>query len=92
MKENKIEVKEKLLIEYLYLDLSCCERCQGGYENLKSAVQALALPLSDYDVAIKHVYIDTEQKAIAHKFLSSPTIRINGTDILGEVKENNCAS
>ena len=83
-----------LSVEYLYLDLSCCDRCQGGEQNLETALEQITPELfkKGYYATLKKVYIDTEQKAIEHKFLSSPTIRVNGFDIIESIKENNCSA
>ena len=38
----------------------------------------------------KKVEMSTAELAREHRFLSSPTIRVNGRDIGGPVKENDC--
>jgi len=37
--------KKQLLIDFLYLDLSVCERCQGTDKNLEDAIQDVSCVL-----------------------------------------------
>ena len=92
--QNCCENKEQLKIEYLYLGLSICERCQGAEQNLEDAIEESIPILQDkgYVVTFKKIYIESEQCAIKYKSLSSPTIRVNGVDIFEDVKENICES
>jgi len=50
------------------------------------------LRLTGVDVTINKVHIDSEEKAIQYKFVSSPTIRVNSRDIQLEVRESLCQS
>lgn len=87
------ETAEKnVLVEYLYLDLKTCDRCIGTDQVLDEVMGAItpALQLSGYRVENRKVEIDSPELAEKFKFMSSPTIRINGRDIFGEVKENRC--
>lgn len=79
-------------IEYLFLDLKTCDRCIGTDRLLDDVVKTIspALSLAGYTVDYQKIEIDTPNLAIKHQFSSSPTIRINGKDIGGEVKENSC--
>ncbi len=81
-----------LLIDFLFLDLSVCERCQGTDKNLDDALEAVSavLTAAGYSVTVNKVNVITEELARKYKFLSSPTIRINGRDIAVDFKENNC--
>lgn len=86
-KEEKI-----LLIDFLYLDLSICERCQGADNNLDEAIKEVSgvLKAAGYDLEINKVNITTKELAVKYEFISSPTIRINGRDITLELKESTC--
>lgn len=86
------ESGKKVLVEYLYLDLQACDRCIGTDDALDEVMTVLepALQLAGYKVEYKKIEIETEEMAKQHKFLSSPTIRVNGQDICVSVKENNC--
>ena len=70
--------KKKVNIEFLYLDLSVCERCQGTESNLDSAIKDLSAVLQSagYEVEVSKINITSPELAIKHEFLSSPTIRV----------------
>lgn len=82
----------KVLIEYLYLDLKTCDRCVGADKVLDEVLTVItpAFQMAGYYIELKKVEITTTQMAQEHRFLSSPTIRINGQDICGNVTENAC--
>ena len=84
--------KKKLYIEYLYLDLHTCDRCIGTDAVLEETISALrpALELAGYEISYQKIEMTTAQIAQQYMFLSSPTIRVNGNDIFGYIKENNC--
>lgn len=84
--------KKEVKIEYLYLDLDTCDRCVGTDAVLEDVIVELtpALELTGYSVSYSKIKIDNEELAVQHRFVSSPTIRINGRDICDEVKESDC--
>jgi hypothetical protein len=49
-----------------------------------------AFVLAGYRIAYRKTEITGEQDAVLHQFVSSPTIRVNGRDICGVVKESDC--
>ncbi len=49
-----------------------------------------ALELAGYEIEYKKVKMKTTKLAQQYQFLSSPTIRVNGTDICTSVKESSC--
>lgn len=79
-------------IDFLYLDLTVCGRCQGAETNLEEAIDDVIGTLTErgYKVALNKVNICSKELAIEHEFISSPTIRINGEDIALEVRESVC--
>ncbi|MEA4915038.1 MAG: DUF2703 domain-containing protein [Christensenella sp.] len=81
-----------VLVEYLYLDLNTCERCVGTEQELDDVVMALtpALSLAGYTLEYRKIEMTTREIATQHRFLSSPTIRVNGRDICTTVAENDC--
>lgn len=85
---------KQLNVEYLYLDLSCCERCQDAEKNLGTALEELAPELNarGYTASLKKIYMATKEDAAKYEFFSSPTIRVNGADIFDDIKENNCSA
>ena len=85
---------KKIEIEFLYLDLNVCERCQGSDKNLDKALQILQPTLTEigYEIRVKKINVNTEALAKHYRFMSSPTIRINNVDIQEDVQEDNCKS
>lgn len=84
--------RKQLVIDFLYLDLNVCERCQGADKNLEAAVSEVSpvLKAAGYEVIVNKVNITSKELAEEYLFVSSPTLRINGKDITIEVKESNC--
>ncbi len=85
--------KEKVVdIEYLYLDLNTCERCVGTDKVLEGVLDELrnAFKIAGYSLEYHKVKIETAEMAKKYRFLSSPTIRVNGRDICDSVQENDC--
>ncbi|MEA5144347.1 MAG: DUF2703 domain-containing protein [Oscillibacter sp.] len=84
--------EKKIVVEYLYLDLKTCDRCIGTDNVLDEVMLTLtpALELAGYEVEYKKVKMDTAKIAEQFRFLSSPTIRVNGQDICHSVAENSC--
>lgn len=87
-------VGRRINIDFLYLDLSVCTRCQGADTSLDDALNDVSkvLETTGVEVVVNKVNILSEEQAIKYQFVSSPTIRINGRDIKMEVKENICES
>ena len=85
---------KKMLIDFLYLDLEVCTRCQGTDQVLEDAVADVQqiLQAAGVSVEINKVNVNTAAIAIEYQFVSSPTIRINGRDIDVDVKESLCES
>ena len=91
---NQIDESKKIIIDFLYLDLDICTRCQGTEEGLDEAIKDVArvIQLTGAEVVVNKIHIENREMAIQHKFISSPTIRVNGKDIQMEVKESLCES
>ncbi|HAM63145.1 MAG: hypothetical protein A2Y20_04930 [Firmicutes bacterium GWF2_51_9] len=83
-----------IVIDFLYLDLNTCERCLGTDQVLENVIADIAPALinKDYTITLRKTKIDSVERAFQYHFVSSPTILVNGIDILGEVKENLCES
>ena len=84
--------KEVVIVDYLYLDLSVCDRCQGTDERVAKAVEAVRpiMDMAGYNIVMNKVEIENEYLAERFEFLSSPTVRVNGVDICPTVIENEC--
>lgn len=85
-------LEKSVVVEYLYLDLKSCDRCIGTDNVLDEVMVTLTptLKLAGYEVSYKKVEMETAEIAKKYQFLSSPTIRVNGSDICMSVKENSC--
>jgi glutaredoxin len=83
-----------VVIDFLYLDLSVCEWCKGTDKSLEEALNDISnvLEASDIDVVVNKINVTSKELAIKHKFITSPTIRVNGKDIQMEVRESLCDS
>ena len=86
--------KRQIKIDFLYLDLSVCTRCQGTDSVLDEALAEVSklLEAAGAEVVINKINVNSEELAMTYKFVSSPTIRVNGHDIQVEVRENLCES
>lgn len=94
VEQHEKEKSNKVIIDFLYLDLDTCNRCQGTDQGLTEAINDVAkvLELTGVEVVVNKIHIDSTKKAIQYRFKSSPTIRVNGRDIQDKVKESLCKS
>lgn len=92
--QESLEIKRRITIDFLFLDLSVCTRCQGTDKSLDDALSEVSkvLEATGIEVIVNKINVTSEELAIMHKFISSPTIRVNGRDIQMEVKESLCES
>ncbi|HWD47430.1 MAG TPA: DUF2703 domain-containing protein [Actinomycetota bacterium] len=83
-----------LQIEFLFLDLDTCTRCRATDATLLEAIERTrpALNAAGVAVSVTKTLVVSEAQAQALGFVSSPTIRINGVDIAGELVESACDS
>jgi hypothetical protein len=81
-------------IELLALDLNTCTRCVGSQANLEHAlaITRQVLQATGHNVQVQTILIESEEQARHHRFMTSPTIRINGHDIALETLESHCDS
>lgn len=86
--------KRTIQLDFLYIDLNTCTRCVGTDENLEVAIESVAdvLAVTNTDLLVNKVLIETEEQAQTYQFVSSPTIRVNGQDIALEFRESQCDS
>jgi len=101
--ESKSDVAEELssekeirsiLIEFLYIDITQCKRCQELRNRLEEVVSSLRNLLLEtgIDISVRKKHIQTEAEARKVGLKSSPTIRLNGRDIQPDLKEKVCES
>ncbi len=86
--------KRKIVIDFLFLDLNVCTRCQGADDSLDQAINEVSkiLESTGIDVVVNKINVISKELALQYQFLSSPTIRVNGNDIQMEIKESLCES
>lgn len=84
----------QISIDLLALDLDTCGRCVGSLTNIETAIELLrpALKAIGTEVRVRKTLITSEEQARRHRFASSPTIRIDGRDIVLETRESECAA
>lgn len=88
------QAEKRLDIDLMYIDLSVCDRCQGTEQNLDEAIASVKslLQVAGYRVNLNKIHVESEEQARALKFVTSPTIRINGHDIQLQAEESHCSS
>ena len=81
--------KKTVVVDFLYLDLTVCERCQGADKRVERAVELCrpVLAACGYDIALNSVNVDSEWLAEQYNFYSSPTVRVNNVDICPSIEE-----
>ena len=84
----------KIDVELLALDLDVCTRCVGTLTNIEKAIETVqeVLDTTGFEVIVHKTLIKSEEQAHQHRFVASPTIRINGRDITPETLESHCDS
>jgi len=85
---------KSLDIEFLYLDLNHCDRCQTSEASLAEAIAEVetVLKATGIQVKVQKIHVQNEEQARQLDFVTSPTIRLNGQDIQLDFKESNCGS
>lgn len=88
------QARVALGIDFLFLDLTTCARCLGADRSLESALEVVRdmLEATGVKVEVNRVLVDSEDRARALRFVSSPTIRIDGDDVALELRESSCGS
>jgi Domain of unknown function (DUF2703) len=81
-------------IELLALDLTSCTRCIGTLENIERAIDTVrpVLEVTGAQVNVRKLVIESEERARHSRFVTSPTVRINGKEIAFEALESKCDS
>lgn len=84
--------KKTVVVDFLFLDLTVCDRCQGADERVALAVERCRPVLSacGYNLILNQIDVENAQLAERFRFYSSPTIRVNGVDICESIEENDC--
>jgi len=93
-KQAETAVPRAIEIELLALDLTSCTRCVGTLENIERAIDTVrpVLEVTGAQVNVRRLVIESEEQARQYRFVTSPTVRINGKDIAFETLESKCDS
>jgi hypothetical protein len=85
-------ISRTLNIQLLAIDLSTCSRCTGSLSNIEQAIATLQPVLASTGTVIQFqkILVESEAQAAQLRFVSSPTIRVNGHDIILETTESRC--
>lgn len=85
---------ERLRIDFFFLDLTTCTRCRDTDRSLQSALGLVRerLAASGIEVEVNKVQVGSAEQARELRFVSSPTLRVNGRDLALELRESPCSS
>ena len=90
-----VQTTRKVLnVDLLVIDLNTWKRCVPTAEQLGVAVDLLN-PVGDalgIELRYREIVVQTPEQAKECALLSSPTIRLNGRDIVQDIRESNCES
>lgn len=91
---TKVKPPRKIDLKLIALDLDSCTRCVGTLSNIEAAIEKVKniLDVTDTNINVNKILIESVQEAEVHRFVSSPTIRINDHDIVFETLESECNS
>lgn len=81
-------------VELLALDLVTCDRCCGTADALDAALveAAGALRARGLEARVRRTVVRTVAQAEALRFVSSPTVRVDGHDLAPDVHESPCGA
>jgi Domain of unknown function (DUF2703) len=84
----------RLRLEFLFLDLTTCSRCLGADRSLESALDVVreVLQATGVELEVDKILVESAEQARALRFVSSPTIRVDGDDVALELRESSCGS
>jgi hypothetical protein len=91
---GRSQTPDTLRIDFLVLDLATCTRCLAANRSLESALEVVreVLEAAGVEVEVTKVLVQSEGQARALRFVSSPTIRVDGQDVALELRESSCGS
>jgi len=88
--ESYKKVENKIFVDFLYLDLTTCDRCQDADRKLEEAIDVIREKFPEKNIYLNKVNVDTKALAYKYSFVTSPTIRVNGVDLQEEIVEDDC--
>ena len=93
-RSHAAQTSDRLRIEFLFLDLTACTRCLAADQSLESALGIVhdVLQATGIEVEVDKILVESAEHARALRFVSSPTIRVDGRDVALELRESSCGS
>ncbi len=88
-----VPTNQTIEVDFLYLDLTTCSRCRASGATLDAAVKVVRPVLDSVgaSIEVRQTLVETQEQARTLGFVSSPTIKVNGRDIAGELIESSCS-
>lgn len=88
------EARRTVALDFLFLDLSSCGRCLGTGANIETTLAALeeVMRATGMRVELRRIHVRSAEQARELRFVSSPTIRVNGRDIAPKPLESECGA
>jgi hypothetical protein len=85
---------DRLRVDFLFVDRTTCTRCRGADDSPDSAFELVCdvLAATGIDVEVEKIQVESAEQARELRFVSSPTIRLNGHDVALELRESSCGS
>lgn len=92
--ESSPGTMRELAIELLALDLASCTRCTGTLTNIERAIDVVrpVAAAMGARLDLRKRVVASEREALELRFASSPTVRVDGREIVFETLESSCGS
>jgi hypothetical protein len=86
------DTHDSVTIDFLFLGLNGCSRCQGTDANLDTALEIVekVVRATGTEVELRRTQVRTVTQARELRFEVSPTIRVNGRDVALDQRESPC--
>lgn len=88
--EEYKKYEEDIFVDFLYLDLTTCDRCQDTDLKLEEGMELIREKFPKKNIYLNKVNVNTKALAYKYSFETSPTIRVNGIDLQQEIIEDDC--
>ena len=94
VRPHAAQTSDRLRIEFLLLDLITCTRCLGADRSLESALDIVreVLQATGVEVEVEKILVESAEQARALRFVRSPTVRVDGHDVVLALRESLCGA
>jgi hypothetical protein len=85
---------KRLRVDLFFLDLTTCTRCRGTDQSFESALEVAheLLTATGTEVEVNKIHVASAEQARELRIERSPSIRVNGRDVVPELRESSCGS